>query len=429
MMLILSPILTLASMITVPLIFLLTSVITKKTKPLFKKQQILLGELNGYVEENVTNISLVKAFNKEEKSIEDFSNINEQLNKIGIKAQIWSGFLMPITNVINNLGFIAIAIVGGVLATKGNITIGVIASFVSYSKQFTRPIVEIASIYNTLQSAVASLERIFEILDEQEEVEDIEQAKELSKIRGEVVFKNVGFGYDDHLLILKDVNFHVKPGQRIAIVGPTGAGKSTIINLLTRFYDVSLGEIIIDDIPIKELSRKYLRSIFGIVLQDTYLFTGTIRENIRYGRLDATDEEIIHAAKLANAHLFIEQLEHGYDTYITENGQSLSHGQRQLLAITRALLANPSILILDEATSNVDTRTEHHVQQALTLLMKNRTSFVIAHRLNTIRDADIIVVIENGRIVEQGNHKELLMKNGSYAKLYQIQENTISHIL
>ncbi|MGM9987814.1 MAG: ABC transporter ATP-binding protein [Bacillaceae bacterium] len=423
MMIILSPILTLASMITIPMIFMLTKIITSKTKPLFKQQQETLGSLNGFAEETITNISLVKSFNREEKVISEFNTLNKQLNQIGVKAQIWSGFLMPLTNTINNIGFIAIAIVGSLLVSNDAITIGVIASFISYSKQFTRPVVEIASIYNTLQSAVASLERIFEVLDEKEEVEDIQSAIQLEDIKGEVAFHHVGFGYDFNHLIIQDINFQVSPGSKVAIVGPTGAGKSTIINLLTRFYDVTEGEIQIDQIPIKHISRTSLRKLFGIVLQDTYLFTGTIRENLRYGRLDATDEEIIEAARMANAHLFIEQLERGYDTYITENGQSLSHGQRQLLSITRALLANPKILILDEATSNIDTRTEQHVQQALSILMKGRTSIVIAHRLNTIANADLILVIDDGKIVERGNHEQLLRLNGRYKQLYEIQKD------
>lgn len=421
MMLILNPILTLVSLITVPLVFALTKTIAKKTKKLFKEQQEYLGALNGHIEESISGLEVVKAFNHEEILIEDFKKVNDNLCKVGIKAQIWSGFLMPIMNVINNIGFIAIAWIGGILAVKEVINVGLITSFISYSKQFTRPLNDLGNIFNNLQSAVAGAERVFEILDEKEEERDIDKALYLEDTKGEVFFENVTFGYNKEQAILRDVSFKVKPGQSVALVGPTGAGKTTIVNLLTRFYDVDKGNIYIDGINSKDYTRDSLRKVFGIVLQDTYLFSGTVKENIRYGRPDALEEEVIRAAKLANAHGFITRLPRGYETILEESGGNLSQGEKQLLTIARAILAKPSILILDEATSNVDTRTELKIQEAMAEIMKNRTTFIIAHRLSTIRDADRIMVVEDGAIVEEGSHKELMDIKGRYYDMYNKQ--------
>ncbi len=322
-------------------------------------------------------------------------------------------------NVINNIGFGVVAVVGGILAIQGKITVGVIASFVHYSKQFTRPLNEIANTFNTLQAGVAGAERVFEVIDEKEEKEDPKEAKVLQNVKGEVLFDHVFFGYDPLHPVLKNVSFHVKPGSTIALVGPTGAGKTTIVNLLTRFYEVSQGEIRIDGRNIQEYTRDSLRRCFGMVLQDTYLFSGTIKENIRYGRLDASDEEVKKAAVMAKADSFIQRLPKGYDTVLIEGGVNISQGERQLLSIARAILAAPSILILDEATSNVDTRTELQIQEAMVKLMKGRTTFIIAHRLSTIRNADVIMVIDGGKIVERGSHEELIVEKGHYYRLYQ----------
>ena len=425
MMLILSPLLTLASLVTVPLVFLLTRTIAKKTSVMFKNQQVQLGRLNGHIEETISGIHVVKAFNHEEKAIQEFEEVNTALREVGLKAQIWSGFLMPIMNVINNIGFAIVAIVGGTLAVEGHITVGIIASFLSYSRQFVRPLNDLANIFNVLQSGVAGAERVFEILDEKEEPEDIPGAIELKNPRGEVVFENVSFGYRPEVPILKDVSFTSDSGSSTALVGPTGAGKTTIVNLLTRFYDVTAGTIYIDGVDIRNYTRDSLRKSFGFVLQDTYLFSGTIRENIKYGKPDATDEEIKAAAAAANADLFIKRLPNQYDTVLSENGGNLSQGQRQLLAIARVILARPSLLILDEATSSIDTRTELHIQDALLTIMQGRTSFIIAHRLNTIRDADTIMVINHGEIVERGSHDELMNRKGIYYNMFYNQFKNI----
>ena len=421
LMLILSPILTLACLVTVPLVWLLTKSIAKRTSVLFKNQQIQLGRLNGHIEETISGIHVVKAFNREHNVVKQFDEINENLLRVGLKAQILSGFLMPIMNVINNLGFALVAIVGGVLAIEDMITVGVIASFLSYSRQFVRPLNELANVFNILQSGVAGAERVFEVLDEQEEKEDGPHAVTLQNPQGHVVFDRVSFGYRPDQPILQDVSFEAKAGSITALVGPTGAGKTTIVNLLTRFYDVTAGAIYLDGRDIRDYTRDSLRSSFGFVLQDTYLFSGTIKENIKYGKPDATDEEVVAAAKMANADLFIKRLPKGYDTLLSENGGNLSQGQRQLLAIARVILAKPALLILDEATSSIDTRTEIHIQEALLKLMAGRTSFVIAHRLNTIRDADTIMVVEGGRIAEYGSHDELMAKRGKYYQMFSSQ--------
>ncbi|MED4354810.1 ABC transporter ATP-binding protein [Schinkia azotoformans] len=419
MMLYLSPILTLASLITIPLIFLLTRTITKRTKVLFKDQQKQLGMLNGQIEETISGLYVIKAFNHEEKVIEQFDEVNAELRKVGIKAQIWSGFLMPIMNVIGNIGFVVVAIVGSILAVKSMITVGVIASFITYSRQFVRPLNELANIYNVILSGVAGAERVFEILDEHDEPEDSASAFPLKNPNGQVTFENVSFGYRSDVSIIKNISFEAAAGSRTALIGPTGAGKTTIVNLLTRFYDVTSGRILIDGRDIRTYTRDSLRSSFGIVLQDTYLFSGTIKENIKYGKPDATDEEVVNAAKMANADAFINRLPNKYDTVLAENGGNLSQGQKQLLAIARVILAKPAFLILDEATSNIDTRTEHQIQVALANVMKGRTSFIIAHRLNTIQSADTIMVIDSGEIIESGSHDELLEKKGAYYELYK----------
>nr|WP_235947785.1 ABC transporter ATP-binding protein [Paenibacillus glycinis] len=421
MMLVLSPWLTLASLVTVPAVYWLTRSIARATGPLFKEQQNKLGKLNGHVEETISGIEIVKAFNREQKAIDEFESVNDELCAVGIKAQIRSGFLMPIMNVINNLGFAAVAIVGGLLAVNGHITVGVIASFLSYSRQFTRPLIDLANLFNILQSGVAGAERVFEVLDEEEEPADGPGAVALINPRGHVVFDNVSFGYRPDVPILSGISFDSAEGTSTALIGPTGAGKTTIVNLLTRFYDVTGGAIHIDGRDIRAYTKDSLRQAFGIVLQDTYLFSGTIRDNIKYGKPDATDAEMERAASLANAAPFIRRLPLRYDTQLAENGGNLSQGQRQLLAIARVILADPSILILDEATSSIDTRTELHIQDALKGVLQGRTSFVIAHRLNTIRDADTIMVIAHGSIMERGSHDELMVQRGTYYEMFTNQ--------
>jgi len=418
LMLLLSPLLTLAAVISVPLAFLLTRTVARKTAVLFKGQQEELGKLNGYLEEAISGITVIKAFNHEDEVIGKFEALNQRLCQVGLKAQIWTGYLMPMMNIINNLTFAAIAFWGGILVFNGNITVGIIASFVAYSRQFSRPLVDFANIFNTLQSAAAGAERVFEIIDEKEEEKDVVGAKELKDAKGNVVFENVCFGYRADVPIIKNVSFEVESGSSIALVGPTGAGKTTLVNLLSRFYDVTSGRILIDGTDIREYSRDSLRRCFGIVLQETYLFSGTIKDNIKYGNIDATDGAVMEAAKIANAHRFISRMPKGYDTVLSESGSNLSQGQKQLLAIARAVLTDPSILILDEATSSVDTRTELNIQKAMLELMKGRTSFIIAHRLSTIREAGTIIVIDNGEIVEKGDHESLLKQKGVYYNLY-----------
>ncbi|ARU62130.1 multidrug ABC transporter ATP-binding protein [Tumebacillus avium] len=429
MMIALSPILTVATLITIPLVYWLTRSIAKRTSVLFKNQQIQLGKLNGHIEETVTGLQVVKAFNHENKVIEEFEEVNQALREVGLKAQIWSGFLMPIMNVINNLGFAVVAVVGAVLAIQGDVTIGIIASFLTYSRQFVRPLNDLANTFNVLQSGVAGAERVFEVLDEQEEPADRPGAVELKDPKGHVVFENVSFGYRPDVPILKDVSFESPEGSSTALVGPTGAGKTTVVNLLTRFYDVTGGAIYLDGRDIRDYTRDSLRKSFGIVLQDTYLFSGTIKENIKYGRPDATDAEVETAAKMANADVFIKRLPKQYDTLLSENGSNLSQGQRQLLAIARVILAKPGLLILDEATSSIDTRTELHIQEALLQIQQGRTSFIIAHRLNTIRDADTIMVVDQGRIVEQGSHDQLIEQQGRYYNMFVNQFKNLETLL
>ena len=421
MMLVLSPALTLAALVTVPLVYLLARTITKRTSVLFKDQQAHLGALNGHIEETITGQHIVKAFNHEEKSIEQFEAVNAKLYDAAVKAQVWSGFMMPLLSVINNIGFAAIALTGGLLAVKGSITVGVIASFIGYSRQFVRPLNELAQTYNVLQAGVAGAERAFEVLDEAEEAPDAPGAVELIKPEGRVIFENVSFGYRPDVPILRNVSFAAPEGSTTALVGPTGAGKTTIVNLVTRFYDPTEGRILLDGRDIREYTRDSLRRAFGIVLQDTYLFSGTVKENIKYGKPDATDEEVVAAARAANADVFIRRLPQGYDTVLAENGGNLSQGQRQLLAIARVVLADPSILILDEATSSIDTRTELHIQEALLNVMRDRTSFVIAHRLNTIRDADSIMVVDRGEVAERGDHESLMRREGTYYRMFYNQ--------
>jgi len=420
-MLRMSHILTLVSMIVVPLTLLITTVVSSRTRESFLANQTILGQLNGIAEENINGLKVVKIFAREEKEIEKFQSVNEELRKAGTRAQIFAGVMGPLMNVVNNLSFAIIAGFGGWFAAKSIVSVGTVASFIIYSRQFTRPINELANLFNMIQSAIASAERVFRVMDEPPELVDPPDAVELKDVKGEVEFKNVYFSYKEGVPVLKDINFYVKPGETIALVGPTGAGKTTIVNLLTRFYDVDSGCILIDGIDIRKIKRSCLRSLLGIVLQDTYLFSVSIKDNIRYGRLDATDEEVIEAARLANAEHFILRLPKGYDTVLTDGGENLSQGQRQLLAIARAILADPAILILDEATSNVDTKTEKQIQSAMLNLMKGRTSFVIAHRLSTIRNADMMLVINNGEIVERGTHEELLKKKGFYYNLYMSQ--------
>lgn len=421
MMLTISPLMTLIALITLPVCAAITSVIAKNSQKFFKEQQKTIGQLNGHVEEMYTGHKIVKAFGHEEDSIKEFREINERLYDVGWKAQLMSGIIMPALNFVNNMGYVAVCVVGGFLVAKKKIEIGDVQAFIQYIRQFTQPIVQTANIANVIQSTVASAERVFEVLDEEEEIPDSTNAAIIEFPKGEVKFEHVKFGYKEGVTLIEDMNIDVKQGETIAIVGPTGAGKTTLINLLMRFYEINAGKISIDGVDVKDLKRGDLRKMFGMVLQDTWLFNGTIRDNIAYGRKGATDEEIIRAAKAAHADHFIRTLPQGYNTILNEEASNISQGQRQLLTIARAILADPLILILDEATSNVDTRTEVLIQKAMANLMKGRTSFVIAHRLSTIRDAHLILVMNHGSIIEQGNHKELIDKGGFYADLYNSQ--------
>lgn len=421
MMLLISPIMTLIVLLTLPLSMMVTVGVAKRSQKHFKGQQKALGELNGHVEEMYTGHAIVKAFGQEEKAIATFDGINEKLYQAGWKAQFISGIIMPLMSFISNLGYVLVSVVGGILVTNGTIKIGEVQAFIQYARQFSQPITQVANIVNIIQSTIASAERVFEVIDEEEEIEDRDCIIPDRQLKGHVVFSNVKFGYTKDKPLIKKMSIDVKQGQNVAIVGPTGAGKTTLVNLMMRFYEIQGGKITIDGIDIREMKRSYLRSLFGMVLQDTWLFNGTIKENIAYGRENATNEEIIQAAKAAHADYFIRTLPDGYNTILNEEASNISQGQKQLLTIARAILANPTILILDEATSSVDTRTEANIQLAMETLMKGRTSFVIAHRLSTIRDADLILVMEHGSIVEQGNHEELLEKEGLYADLYYSQ--------
>lgn len=427
-MLWLSPLLTAITLVIVPLMFVGMKWITSRTSRAFKEQQRNLGALNGFIEETISGQRIVKTFSQEEKVISEFMARNEMLKQSGFWAQAISGFIPKLMHVLNNLSFAIIAGIGGVLALNGMITIGVIVVFVEYSRQFTRPLNDLANQFNTLLSAVAGAERVFEILDERVEAADEEvdsagtgASRVSDPIVGDVKFRNVSFSYEKEGDTVSDISFHASVGEMIALVGPTGAGKSTIINLLARFYEIDAGSILVDDTDIRSFKRDQLRSQLGFVLQDSVLFETSIRENIRYGRLDATDEEVENAARLANAHDFIVRLPDGYDTVLKQDGSGISQGQKQLLAIARAILIDPVILILDEATSNIDTITELKIQEALQRLMAGRTSFVIAHRLNTVLRANQILVLDQGRLIERGNHRELLATRGFYYELYESQ--------
>ncbi|WFR55510.1 ABC transporter ATP-binding protein [Anaerocolumna sp. AGMB13025] len=406
--------LTLVVLLCVPLVMLLTRGIASRSRSYFKAQQQSLGTLNGVIEENILGLKMVKAFDKQEDVLQQFGEINEKLFDSSYKAQVWSGFMMPLMNVINNFVFAVVAIVGGILSVGYGLLVGTVVSFLSYSKQFAQPLNAVAGMFNTIQSALAGAERVFEILDHLEETPDEEEAVEMDQPQGNVTFEHVYFSYDKTNPILKDVSFKVKAGDTVALVGETGAGKTTIVNLLTRFYDVDSGTILIDEVPITQVKRNSLRKCFSVVLQDTCLFTGTIMDNIRYSQTDAANEQVIQAAKIARAHDFISKLPKGYYTMVSGAADTLSQGQRQLIAIARAVLCDSPILILDEATSSVDTKTEKDIQHAFLNLMKNRTSFLIAHRLSTIRDADYIMVIGDGKILESGNHKSLMERKGRY---------------
>ncbi|MBN1145928.1 MAG: ABC transporter ATP-binding protein [Anaerolineales bacterium] len=413
--------LAIVSLVTLPFMVVMSQWVAKRTRRGFRAQQEQLGSLNGLIEETVTGQCVVKAYGREQAVIAQFDQTNAQLRKASTRAQIFAGLLGPLTNLVNNVGFAIVAGTGGWMAVRGLATVGTIAAFVSYARQFTMPLNQIANLYNAIQSALAGAERVFEVIDEASEIMDDPNALPLETIGGKVVFDSVCFGYEKDVPVLKNVSLHAKRGDTIALVGPTGAGKTTIVNLLTRFYDVDSGRITLDGKDIRQIRKDDLRRALGIVLQDTFLFADTVMENIRYGRLDASDEEVITAAKLANADQFIHRLPQGYRTPLSERGSNLSQGQRQLLAIARAILADPSILILDEATSSVDTRTEKNIQQAMLRLMAGRTSFVIAHRLSTIRKADAILVVNRGEIIERGTHEALLTAKGFYYKLYVSQ--------
>ena len=426
MMLSISPIMTVIALVTLPACGVLTVMIAKQSQKYFSKQQKSLGELNGHVEEMYTGHKIVKAFGHERESIEKFKQVNEELYHAGWKAQFMSGIIMPALNFINNLGYVFICIIGGLLVAKKAIDIGDIQAFIQYMRQFTQPIVQTANIANIIQGTVASAERVFEVLDEEEQLPDAADAVPVDKktVCGEVSFEHVNFRYKEEVPLIQDMNIHVKPGQMIAIVGPTGAGKTTLINLLLRFYELNGGRITIDGTDITKMSRSDLRGLFGMVLQDTWLYKGTIMENIGYSLEEADQQKIVNAAKAAHADHFIRSLPEGYDTILNEEASNISQGQKQLLTIARALLADPPILILDEATSSVDTRTESLIQEAMTRLMKGRTSFVIAHRLSTIKNADLILVMKNGAVIEQGTHEELIGQKGFYEELYNSQFTT-----
>lgn len=421
MMLTISPTMTLVALLVLPISFLLIGAIVKKSQPLFKRQQNYLGKVNGHVEEMYGGHLVVQAFDRADESIATFEELNDELYNSAWKSQFFSGLMMPLMNFVGNLGYAAICVLGGYLTIQGRISVGDIQAFIQYVRSFTQPISQIANISNVLQQTAAAAERVFEFLEEEEEVADPDQPLDPSVVEGEVAFAHVKFGYDPSKIIIHDFSAIIQPGQRVAIVGPTGAGKTTMVKLLMRFYDVSEGAILLDRYDLRQFSRDGLRSLFGMVLQDTWLYHDTIMENIRYGRLSATDDEVIAAAKAAGVHRFIRTLPDGYNTVLSEDADNISQGQKQLLTIARAILSDPKILILDEATSSVDTRTEQKIQRAMNTLMEGRTSFVIAHRLSTIRDSDLILVMRDGDIVEVGNHEDLMQRKGFYADLYQSQ--------
>ena len=421
MMLTISPLMTLISVLILPISIMLMMFVIKKSQRFFKQQQEYVGHINGQVEEVYGGHNVIKAFNKENDVRREFHETNETLYKSAWKSQFFSGLMQPIMMFVGNLGYVAVAISGAALAIRGTIQIGDIQAFIQYVKNLTQPVQQVAQVTNMMQQMAAAAERVFELLEEKEEEQIVENPVSTEGINGEVTFEHVKFGYNPDQIIIKDFSAYVKPGQQVAIVGPTGAGKTTMVKLLMRFYDVNGGAILLDGHNIKDFNRRELRDVFGMVLQDTWLFKGTIMENIRYGRLDATDEEVIAAAKAAHAHRFISALPGGYNMELNEEITNISQGQKQLLTIARAILADNPVLILDEATSSVDTRTEHRIQRAMDNLMKGRTSFVIAHRLSTIKNADIILVMKDGDIIEQGNHDELMAQNGFYADLYNSQ--------
>ena len=421
MMLTISPLMTLVALCILPLSLTIVSNVVKRSQPFFQKQQAYLGHANGHVEEMYGGHLVVTAFNGEEKSIKTFNEINDNLYNSAWKSQFLSGMMMPLMNFVGNLGYVGICILGGFLSLNGTITVGDIQAFIQYVRSFTQPIQQIANISNVLQQTAAAAERVFEFLDETEETPDPEQPLSPDLIRGEVAFAHVHFGYTPEKTIINDFSAIIQPGQKVAIVGPTGAGKTTMVKLLMRFYDVSEGAILLDGYDVRQFARNDLRDMFGMVLQDTWLYNGTILENIRYGRLAASDEDVLAAAKAAQVDHFVRTLPQGYDTVLNEEASNISQGQKQLLTIARTIVSEPKILIFDEATSSVDTRTEIAIQKAMDHLMEGRTSFIIAHRLSTIRDADLILVMKDGDIVETGKHEELLAKGGFYAELYQSQ--------
>lgn len=426
MMLTISPLMTLIALLILPISVMLMGFVIKRSQRFFKTQQEYVGHINGQVEEMYGGHKVVKAFNKEEDVLKNFHDTNQTLYKSAWKSQFFSGLMQPIMMFVGNLGYVGVAISGAGLAINGIIKIGDIQAFIQYVKNFTQPIQQVAQITNMMQQMAAAAERVFEILEEEEEEQIVENPVSAESIKGAVEFEHVKFGYNPEQIIIKDFSAKVKPGQQVAIVGPTGAGKTTMVKLLMRFYDVNDGAIKLDGHNIKDFNRRELRDVFGMVLQDTWLFKGTIMENIRYGRLDATDEEVIAAAKAAHAHRFISTLPGGYNMELNEEITNVSQGQKQLLTIARAILADNPVLILDEATSSVDTRTEHRIQRAMDNLMKGRTSFVIAHRLSTIKNADMILVMKDGDIIEQGSHDELMAQNGFYADLYNSQFEQVS---
>ena len=424
MMLSISPLLTLIALVILPLSAIVVSLVVSKSQKYFMGQQRHLGEANGHIEEMYTGHTVIKAYGLETKSIDEFQGINEKLYTTSWKSQFISGIMMPLMNFIGNLGFVGVCVIGCIRVVNGRMVLGDVQAFIQYVRNFTQPIVQTAQIANVIQSTIAAAERVFEVLDEQEEAPDSETTAVLENPQGNIRFEHVDFGYSDDDILIRDMNIEARKGQTIAIVGPTGAGKTTLVNLIMRFYEIQGGRILVDNVDIRTMTRNDLRTLFGMVLQDTWLFSGTVEENIAYGCEGATHDDVVKAAKAAFADHFIRTLPQGYNTVLNEEASNISQGQKQLLTIARAILADPPMLILDEATSNVDTRTEAHIQKAMDRLMEGRTSFVIAHRLSTIRDADLILVMNHGTVIEQGNHTELMKQGGFYADLYNSQFTT-----